>query len=310
MPNKLMGVEIRHLRYFDAVARHLSFSRASDELRVAQPALSRQIKDVENFVGVKLFDRTRARVRLTSAGAAFKAQVEKILMQVEIAITAAQRAEKEETEELVIGNDWRMSHPSVTAAVSAMRERHPDLSLTLMDLTMPEQVSALKEGRIHVGFLPMSRAGIGERMIGMPFATARMNLVVSCKHPLAQKTSVKLRELEDEQWLMMDGTDAHGYRSFVMRLCKEFCGFSPRRVRRARSREGVLNLAAVGEGVCLLADFMSPGESPMLKILPVEDIKPVEICAFYAIDQQPAALREFLKILREMKAPALKSAKA
>jgi DNA-binding transcriptional LysR family regulator len=298
---KVGGLELRHLRYFEAVARHLSFSRAAEELHVAQPVLSRQIKDLEEFVGATLFDRNRVRVRLTSAGDAFREQIGRVLTQVDIAITAAQQAAKELAAELIIGDDWRFTHPLITRAIMALKDKNPKMEVTLHDLSRPEQVEALKKGEIHVGFFPLSKIP-AEGFLGQPFATVRMVAVLGCSHPLAKKQQLKAIDLKDETWLIIDGgMNANSYRSFISRMCKEFLGFVPRKMRRAKSRDGILNLAALGEGICVLPEYVLPKDNAMLKIYPLPDLKPVELCAVYKFPAKSQPLKDFLEILKKMK---------
>src|SRR5580700_11995438 len=109
-------MELRHLRYYLAVADALNFSRAAERLRVAQPALSRQIHDLEEQLGFKLFERSTAKVHLTEAGRFFQQQAAKLLMQLDIAVTSAQRIARGTTGEFRIGMGWRASELFITDA--------------------------------------------------------------------------------------------------------------------------------------------------------------------------------------------------
>src|SRR5271155_4430571 len=103
-----MGMELRHLRYFHAVVDTLNFSRAAEKLRVAQPALSRQIRDLENELGVRLFDRNRVHVQLTDAGRTLAAHVAKILAEVDIAVESVRAAQRGAGGRLMVCDDWRV----------------------------------------------------------------------------------------------------------------------------------------------------------------------------------------------------------
>jgi DNA-binding transcriptional LysR family regulator len=147
-------LELRHLRYFCAVAEALNFSRAAENLRVAQSALSRQIRDLEQELGVQLFVRTTTSVRLTDAGAHFHQSVGKLLMQLSIAITAAQEISNGRGGGFNIASDWRFSIHVIPEMVHRFRQLYPKVKVTFSDLQSAEQIEALRDGRIHLGFVP------------------------------------------------------------------------------------------------------------------------------------------------------------
>ena len=146
-------MELRHLRYFVAVAEDLHFGRAAERLGMAQPPLSQQIKSLEQEIGVTLLLRTKRRVKLTGAGTVFLAEARKILSHVDLAVREAQRAARGEIGELVVGFVSSAVYGKVPLIFAKMRERYPDISLILQDLTTEEQVEALKGYRLDVGLV-------------------------------------------------------------------------------------------------------------------------------------------------------------
>lgn len=127
-------MELRHLRYFAAVADDLNFTKAARKLHVAQPALSRQIRQLEAEVGVALFERNRRQVRLTEAGRAFLAETRSVLAHSELAVKAAQATGRSGAGPLPVGYVWGLFHTLVPAAVEHFRRTNPEVAVHLFDL--------------------------------------------------------------------------------------------------------------------------------------------------------------------------------
>jgi LysR family transcriptional regulator, benzoate and cis,cis-muconate-responsive activator of ben and cat genes len=143
-------MELRHLRYFKAVAELLNFSRAAERLRVGQPALSRQIRDLEHELGTRLLDRNHVRVQLTDAGRTYYAHTCKILAQVDIAAASVQETMTGASGELIICNDWRLSNCFVLGAIADFRARYPRVDVTLRDLHVHEHLGPLLVPRLSL----------------------------------------------------------------------------------------------------------------------------------------------------------------
>jgi len=139
-------VELRHLRYFVAVAEALSYRSAAESLRVAQPALSKQIKDLEADVGVRLLDRDTGGGTLTDAGVVFLEEARDILERVEMAASAAREAAAGKGGRLTIGSVGPISVSLLPAALAAFRQKFPRVEINLHDFTMPHQFTALRRG--------------------------------------------------------------------------------------------------------------------------------------------------------------------
>lgn len=195
-------MELRHLRYFAAVARELNFRRAAESLLVAQPALSKQIKDLEHEVGVQLLDRDTTGVRLTEAGAVFLAEVGPILERVAQAVTFAREAKRGKRGTLVIGNVGTMSAGFMPASLVAFREKYPDVDVSLCEMRSLGQEAALARGDVHVGFAGTmgdeEPAGNFEKMRVL---RSPLRFVMTRNHPLASAATVSFRQLAGERLL-------------------------------------------------------------------------------------------------------------
>ncbi|SRR6266542_792209 len=145
-------MELRHFRYFAAVAQHLNYTRASRHLHVAQPAISQTILDLEDELGVKLLWRTKRSVQLTAAGTAFLREITQILGQADQAKRAALRAARGETGRVAIGFMGSAAGPFLPRVIRAYRQRYPEVELALWEMTPEQQLPALESGGIDVGF--------------------------------------------------------------------------------------------------------------------------------------------------------------
>src|SRR5688572_8531295 len=146
-----MKVELRHLRYFVAVAEELHFGRAAQRVGIAQPALSQQIRRLEEEVGVELFHRTRRKVELSAAGRAMEGRARQALAAADAAIDAARRAARGEAGHLTVGFIETAATTIVPLAVRRLRAEHPDVGLTLRELGVAAQIDGLRAGALDVG---------------------------------------------------------------------------------------------------------------------------------------------------------------
>jgi len=146
-------MELRQLQYFLAVAEELNFGRAAARLQIAQPPLSRQIRQLEQELGVELFRRTKRRVELTEAGRLFLEEARQILSQVEQGVRVAQRASRGEIGRLVVGFEGSSTYDVIPVSLKVYRERFPEVDLVVYAMTTEEQIQALLENRIGIGFV-------------------------------------------------------------------------------------------------------------------------------------------------------------
>ena len=290
------AMELRHLRYFLAVAEALNFSRAAERLRVAQPALSRQVHDLEEQLGFSLFERSTRKMHLTEAGRFFQQQAAKLLMQLDIAVTGAQRIAKGTTDTFRIGTDWNTARLFVTDAARELHQRHPGLSIDFVELPGYEHTQAIRDGRIDVGFvsgrLLTPRKDIDYRLL----CTCPIKAILPVEHPLANRTEVRLRDLKTERWITIKEEEIPGFKILLLQVLKP-AQFTPKFGRSARSFEGMLAFVGTGEGIALLPEVFLPPQPAGLRYVGT-DCAPWEMCAVWSKDHADPQVPVFLEILQ------------
>jgi len=290
-------MELRHLRYFVAVAEALNFSRAAEKLRVAQPALSRQIRNLEDEMGVQLLERSHVRVQLTDAGRIFLAHATRLLAQVDVAITAAQEAARGNDGHLVVANDWRLPMHVLSDAIVAFRARYPRVEIALADLRVHEQMPAIRAGRIHLGILPRDFIGARDDLELLPLARSDLVAVLPPDHRLAAHETLRLRDLAGEKWVWNADPRAEGFKPFLIQTCR-LAGFSPTFGQSAETLEGMLALVGIGYGVLLLPRLVVPAGAANVRMV-ATDCEAIELCAVWRREDPSQILQHFVAVLRE-----------
>ena len=201
-------MELRHLRYFVAVGEEQHYGRAAHRLRVAQPALSRQIQDLEAEVGFKLFERLPRGVKLSAAGTQFLQDARRILQEVNEAAGRAGRVARGLSGTLHVGfaenASWRGVVPD---SFRRFREQQPDAELKLQPAASLEQLEALRSGRLDAGFvnfMPKSDPELDQ----LPVAIQHVELAAPKRHPLTRLKNLRLRDLTDIPFVGFQGGQA------------------------------------------------------------------------------------------------------
>ncbi len=237
-------LELRHLRYFTVVADELHFGRAAARLSLSQPSLSLQVKQLEDILGARLFDRHSRRVALTDAGRVFMESALRMLRDVDAAVLATQQANEGHTGTLRLGFGPMLMLSSLGRAVQTYRARHPSVQVDLRELPTSEQIAAVLRGDLDVGFV--RDAEPDARLHVEPFAREPLLIALHRGHPLAAAKRLPVSALAREPWVLFPRAIAPLLHEQVMRLCRE-AGFTPD--VRQESREVYTTVGLVGAGV-------------------------------------------------------------
>jgi len=296
-------MELRHLRYFAAVADEENFGRAARRLNISQPPLWRQIRQLEEEIGVRLFNRAGRGVRLTAAGREFVRGAREVLEQAERAVRNAQRAARGEAGVLTVGFTESATYSGVlTRVFRLLRRRFPEISLDLAPKTTLEQWDALRHQRIQVGFvyhLPPDEPGF----LHEPVWDDTIVLALSRTHPLARRKSIPLGLLNGEPFVWIRRSIAPHYYDRVLSACQKG-GLTPNVVQEANDHPTMLSLVAGGMGVAFVVGSSEYNKPASVVLRPIPDLRvSFEVQVIWRKDDASPVLRSFLDVVREVRAP-------
>jgi DNA-binding transcriptional LysR family regulator len=277
--------ELRLLRYFLAVAEELHFGRAAARLQIAQPSLSRAIRDLERALDTELFTRTKRSVRLTEAGQALVREAPHALGEVERACEQARRVGRGEAGELTLGFLPSAAIELVPAVVRASREGYPAVRLRLLELLDDRQLDGLREGRLDIGLLRTPRPS--DEVAFEPLVRERLTVAVARDHRLAGRKRVRYADLREEELILWPRAEAAETFDAIIEACGR-AGFSPRVIQEASSPHTIVGLAAAGVGVAVVAGAFRAHSGRDVAFIPITDSELVLYVAWRPRDPSPA----------------------
>jgi DNA-binding transcriptional LysR family regulator len=246
-------MELRHLRYFVAVAEALSFTKAAENLHLAQPSLTRQIKDLEAEIEVRLIDRSGKRISLTQEGESFLQDARRLLAECAQSVQAVQRLSRGESGQLNIGYVANVYHDLLPATLGAFRNAYPRTALNLFDMTPAEQFQALGDHQIDLGFVCFRADSTDQELQWVCVGHDNVIVAVAAGNPLAEKAKIDLKDLEPMFFVGMSAKTYPGSNEWLIDACRE-AGFTPRILQDADREPAVISFVAAGLGVALLPE--------------------------------------------------------
>ncbi len=292
-------MELRYLLYFATVADEQSFTRAAEKLRIAQPAISQQIRTLEEELEVKLLLRTKRSVRLTAAGQVFLREAKDILNRVEQSRVHARRAAQGATGTLSIGCFGWTASLFLPELIHAYRTRYPVVRVTLDEQLPREQLEALEAGRIDVGFtrsLPKSKVS---RFLQERVYRDRVVAALPNRHALAGSREISLEQLADEDWVFLSRRTSPEVVDEFTLLCAN-AGFSPRIINEAARIQTVFTMIAAGIGVSVTPSYIRRFNPPGVSFVPIHpEPAPIDLVVARPLGEPPPTVAAFLDILRQ-----------
>lgn len=292
-------MELRHLRYFVALGEELNFTRAAERLRIAQPPLSQQIRQLEEELGVTLLQRNSRPVRLTEAGELLLARARTLLAEFEVAVADVRRIGRGQVGKLNVGFVGSAMFVGLPDMIGAFRERCPDVELALDEMLAAEIADALQHRRIDVGFtrppLPPEN-GLAQRVIlEEPYVAA-----LPRAHPLAKSSAIALKELSDDAFVLYPSRPEPSVTGLIVAAC-QVAGFTPRLAQEVLHLQTAIGLVAAGVGVSLVPEAVARAQGgrgvSYVPLLPPAVIGPLAI-VWREGDVSPA-LQRFLALVAD-----------
>ncbi len=289
-------MELRQLKYFVTVAEELNFRRAAERLFMEQPPLSRQIRQLEDELSVKLFHRSTRGVTLTRAGQVFLDEARLTLAQAERAVMAARQAD--EAKKLTIGFSICTFNRVFLDIIQAFRQQFPNAVVTLTEMASAAQIQALLNNVIDIGFVdaPVSHADLLTlTLLSEPFVVA-----LPPHHPLVEQEQIELRSLANEPFVLCPQAVKPDLYLQIMQLCQN-AGFQPKVVQEASPPEVLLGFVASGMGVALVAAGAELRHTAgvIYRSLATESLI-LEIAAAWRKQSNSKVLNDFLSLLEQI----------
>ena len=289
-------MELRHLRYFVAAGETLSFTRAAERLHLSQPALTRQVKDLEDELGVRLLDRTKQRVSLTVEGESFLADAKRLLaLSVQI-VDAVQQLNRRETAVLNIGYAANFFCDVLPTTLGLFQNAYPTVSANLFDLNYKNQVAALREGKIDLGFVGLREAAdeAGLRFRRVAFYKAVIALPGNL--PLARKPGLRLKDLAPMFFIRFSESSYAGYRHWLDAACRK-ANFIPRVLQDVELESSLFQSVGTGLGVALVSEQLMAFSPPNVVFRPPIPKVLTESCIAWRAQNSSAALQAYLDVI-------------
>ncbi|HEY0294455.1 MAG TPA: LysR family transcriptional regulator [Bordetella sp.] len=274
-------MELRHLRYFLAIAAEANFTRAAQKLGIGQPPLSQQIKGLERELGVELFRRTAHGVVLTPAGEAFRDEAARVVEGAQDAVRAAQRAARGETGRMRLGFTGSAAfNPVVSELIRQFNRDYPKADLVLVEDNTMQLLQALADNRLDAIFFRPELGG-SEGLRLHRFQDEPMKIVLPARHPLARHRALPLSALAGEAFVIVPGSAGATLYNEIMNLCREL-GFEPALAQPAPQVSSVINLVAAGLGISIVPAALAQVRVAGVRYLDIRPPAPVARLALAA----------------------------
>ena len=294
----LSAMELRHLRYFVAVAEALSFTKGAEKLRLAQPSLTRQIRDLEEELGVLLLNRTKQQVSLTDEGHSFLIDAKHILDLAQEMIQSVQQLKRDEVAALNVGYVTNLFYDLLPTTLASFQRLLPSVSINLFDMSCGDQFRAIEAGKIALGFVGLHEP-IGVR--GLQFRTiASYETVVALpkNNPMARKAVVNLKDLARMFFIGMSEASYPSYRNWLTKTCRS-AGFKPKVLQDVELERTMIHAVAGGLGVALVPEQIQKLEHENVVFRPLKPTVRTEGCIAWKSENPSSALKAYVQIIEQ-----------
>jgi DNA-binding transcriptional LysR family regulator len=290
-------LELRHLRYFLAVAERLNFRRAAEALSTSQPSLSLQIRALEDELHVRLFERTRRKVELTPAGRFYLHEVRRIFGALQLANEQVAHVESEARAEIVVGSARGTIVRYIPGLLTAIRAAHPAVALKMRSVHPVELLGQLRDRVVKLGFVhgPVHDPAL----VAEPLWEHGFCVVLPANHSAASQERVDLRQLHGERLIQYASTSSQPIHDEIAAICAE-ADFAPADVEEAPATSRVIGSVASGDGFAIVPDHWRLIGTPGVVFRPLSphSTHQLRISACWHRDETSPLVRDFLRIAR------------
>lgn len=290
-------MELRQLKYFEAVARTRNFSRAAEELHIAQPPLSRQIQNLEDELGVLLLDRSSRPMKLTNAGFFFFEQASQLIAKIDEVKATTTKLGSEKKLWMGVGFVPSILYSEIPGFIQNWRSTHDKSEISLFEMMSTEQLDALKSGKIDVG---LGRLAIDDEGItNIQLNEEKMILAVSSESPLVQLSAISMEEILNHTLILYPSTPRPSFADHVLRHF-QVRGLTVRNTYETTGVQAAIGFAAAGMGVALVPESVVVLERRDIAYLPLtDDSVTTPLLMFIRSNNEAPHVKEFITYLRE-----------
>jgi DNA-binding transcriptional LysR family regulator len=292
-------MELRHLRYFVSVAELLSFTKAAQRLNTSQPSLTRQIKDLEDEIGVRLLNRTKQQVSLTNEGRVFLIDARRLLALAAETVESVRRLHSGEIRTLNIGYVSNLFYDLLPRTLASFRQVYPTVSINLFDMSCGDQFRALEDGKLDLCFVglhePIALRGFEFRTI----ASYKTVAALPKSNPLSRKAKVALKALAPMFFIGMSEESYPCYREWLTKSC-ERAGFTPKVLQDVDLERTMIHAVSAGLGVALVPEQLKrlPHENVVFR--PIAPPVVTEACVAWRGENPSAPLLGYVEIVEHV----------
>jgi len=294
-------MELRHLRYFVAVAEELNFTKAAEKLRLAQPSLTRQIHNLEEELGVRLLNRTKSRVTLTEEGRSFLIDARRLVAQSLESMQAVRRLSRGEIGQLNLGYLSKFNFDLLPGTLVEFSRAQPEIAVNLFDMSPAEQLRALEARKIDLGVVGGRPPGNHKNLVALAWECIgqhKVVVVLPAKHSLAQKSKLKLQDLKLLFFVAMSEATHPGSRAWLSAVCQQ-AGFTPRILQDVELESELLSFVAEDLGVALAREQIKHLAHSSVVFRPLAEPVTADYWIAWHQENRSKALQQFIQIVKK-----------
>lgn len=288
-------MELRHLKAFVVAADLQHFSRAAEQLGIAQPALSQLMRTLESELGLALFRRENRGVALTAAGMAFLPHARQSIESSELASAVARRARRGEVGEINIGYHSALFEANLPQLLRHYFSTFPEVKLSLVDAGIREQLEMLLDHKLDLAFARVFKDHLPDRLRTHPFSQSNLVLLLPDNHELVDSFTGELAMLRHEKFVFLQDPAGIGLTSHTLQACRQN-QLHPENIMHVPSLMSIPGLVAAGIGLSIVPEAMTRLTMPGVRVIPLAQAEMVsELSLISRIDERSSAVLHFIE---------------